>query len=197
MLWVSIAEVIILAASSVFMIIQIDLLKKQLKNHHEERRRENTINFMSTWCNSVKKDTSIAEQVARNLNNEQAIKLYRQEGFEVSLELKKEICKFCPLDKNASCDTCSLKDQKKLDGKILTELRWHVISYLNTLETILVAWDLGIVDRETIEQQFSFLQNPKTGTTLSQFRNSAGGYPSIEKFIDQIKDKPSKPRAEL
>ena len=84
MLTVAIIELVVLVISAVLIVPQIILLKKQIKEQHEERRRENTINFMITWCNSVKKDTSIAEQVARKLTNEQGISLYKHESFEVT-----------------------------------------------------------------------------------------------------------------
>lgn len=169
--------------------------KEQIQKHHEERRRENTVTFMSNWYSSVKKDTFIAEQVARQLNPSQCQSLYQHNSFYVSEEIKKDICKFCPLvDK---CDNCSLKGSNKIDGKILTELRWHVIAYLNTLETMLVAWDLGIVDKKTVEEQFQFLCDSSRGETLVGFRHSAGGYPVIEKFLDAIKEKGSKPRKQL
>lgn len=196
MLVVAIIELIILMFSAFLVIKQITLLRKQIVEQHEERRRENTINFMSVWCSSVKKDTCIAEQVARKLSNEQCLSLYKHEAFNVTNDIKDEICKFCPLDKSL-CPQCSLDDSCSVDGKILTELRWHVITYLNTLETVLIAWDLGIVDRKTIEEQFAFLKDTSKGTTLSQFRNAAGGYPVIEKFIDQIKTHSSPPKPEL
>lgn len=197
MLVVSILELIIMIVTAILVIPQIYLLKRQIKGQHEEHRRENTTNFMSTWCNSVKKDTCIAEQVARKLNGEQCGKLYRHEAFDVSDEIKNDICKFCPLEKTLCNDSCSLKTSKRVDGKILTELRWHVVTYLNTLETLLIAWDLGIVDRGTIQEQFAFLNDASKGSTLSQFRHTAGGYPVTEKFIDAIKSSSQKPKSEL
>ena len=194
--WVAIIELIVLVVSALLVIPQIFLLKKQIKEQHEERRRENTTHFMTTWCNSVKKDTCIAEQVARKLNTEQCKALYEHVPFNVSNDIKKEICKFCPLS-SESCDKCSLKEGTTVDGKILTELRWHVITYLNTLETIMVSWHLGIVDTETIEEQFHFLNDPLKGCTLSEFRHTAGGYPIIEEFIDKIKSSNSGPKSKL
>lgn len=196
MLAVSIIELIVLIISALLIVPQIFLLKKQIKSHHEERRRENTINFMITWCNSIKKDTSVAEQVARKLNNDQGLSLYNHNAFKVSEDIKKDICKFCPL-KESDCAECSLKTTNNVNGKILSELRWHVITYLNTLETVLIAWDLGIVDRKTIEEQFEFLKDPQKGLSLSLFRNVAGGYPVIEKFINHIKSHPAPSKPEL
>lgn len=182
-----IIEISILFVSACLIVPQVFLMKKQMKDDHEERRRENTTRVMENWCSTLKKDTSISEQVARNLNNDQCKKLYNHKPFDVSEDIKKDICKFCPLD-SEECEKCSLKSGLSVDGKILTELRWHVITYLNTLEIVMVSWHLGVVDREIIEEQFQFLKDPNKGTTLTGFRHSAGGFPMIEEFIDEIKD---------
>ena len=196
--FIEIIELIVLTITALLVVPQIFLLRKQIKEQHEERRRENTTQFMATWCNSVKKDTCIAEQVARKLSPNQCQNLYQHKAFDVTQDIKEEICKFCPLNKDV-CTNCSLKNSTLVDGKILTELRWHVITYLNTLETILVSWHLGIVDRKTIEEQFAFMNDPYKGCTLAEFRHTAGGYPIIEQFIDQIKksDSDSKPKPQL
>ncbi len=44
-----------------------------------------------------------------------------------------------------------------------SELRWHAISYLNSLEAVLVAWQYSVIDREIIERQFSYLFRPEQG----------------------------------
>lgn len=108
--------------------------------------------------------------------------MYNHEPFSIDANIRDSLCKFCPLDK-ADCENCSARTKNEVDGKILTELRWHVITYLNMLETVMVSWDLGVVDKEMIEEQFLFI---KKGQALSQFRQSAGGYPTIEKFLRKI-----------
>ena len=87
-----------------------------------------------------------------------------------------------------------IKTNKRVDGKILNELRYHVICYLNMLETVMTSWDLGVVDRETIQEQFKFLLMNGKGMALEPFRRAAGGYPLIGKFLDHMKDKASEPR---
>lgn len=200
MFYLNVIEAVIMTISAALVIVQISLVKKQIKEGHEERRRENTVKVMENWCISLKKDTCIAEQVARKLNQEQCRKLYEQKPFGVSEEIKMEICKFCPLN-HEECGNCSLnKNGNKylLDGKILTELRWHVVTYLNTLETVMVAWHIGAVDRGIIEEQFQFLTDTDKGMSLIEFRHSAGGYPMIEEFIDEIKNgKPKNPKKAL
>lgn len=195
--WISVVQLFVLIFSAYLTIRQLKLLRRQIEEQHEERRRENTTHFMATWCNSVKKDTCIAEQVARKLNTTQCKMLYDHAAFEVSEDIKKDICKFCPLSHQDKCSECSLSKSNIVDGKILTELRWHVITYLNTLETILVSWHLGIVDQEMVEEEFAFINDPEKGCTLAEFRHTAGGYPIIEEFIDAIKEPAPKAKKKL
>ena len=93
------------------------------------------------------------------------------------------------------CSNCNLyessKDECYLSQRKLVELRWYIISYLNTLETVLVAWQQGTVDKKMIEREFSYMYNPENGVdVLSKFRSTAGGskvYPVIDYFIFTLK----------
>lgn len=44
-----------------------------------------------------------------------------------------------------------------LNRRQAKKLRWHVILYLNLLESILVSWQYSVADREIIEQELPFL----------------------------------------
>ena len=194
MLVVEIFELVVMAISAILVITQVFQVKKQIKESHEEHRRENTTDIMHIWCNSLKKEASMAEEVARLLSEPQCIYLYNHKPFNVSDDkVIDAICKFCPLV-NVECSACEIKTNKRVDGKILNELRYHVICYLNMLETVMTSWDLGVVDRATIEEQFKFLLMNGKGMALEPFRRAAGGYPLIGKFLDQMKDKSSEPR---
>lgn len=80
-----------------------------------------------------------------------------------------------------------------LTGDKVSKLRWLVMTYLNILESILVAWQYSIVDREIIEHQFSYLFSSERGhSALSKFRSAAGGeksFPAIEIFANHIEEK--------
>lgn len=196
MIVLSILQLIATVGAAVLIIPQIHLLNKQIKESHEEHRRENTTQIMHHWCDSLKKESAMAQNVVRKLNEEQCKHLYKREPFIVTDEVADSICKFCPL--KDGCNDCSVKGEegkaKTVDGKILNELRYYIISYLNILETVMTSWDLGIVDCDTIEEQFQFLVSEGKGLALGSFRRVAGGYPLIEKFVDKIKktEQPSK-----
>lgn len=179
-----------------FAVLQLYLLAKQIKTNHESTRRKTTVDVMTTWCNAIQRDTSLAEKAARNLSEKQCRDLYDNKPFEVTSEIKADICKFC--SNYSQCHSpqvpnafdCSLKNGNIVDGQILSELRWHVVTYLNALETVMASWHMGTVEAEVVEEQFSFLLYNGKGRALANFRNASGGYPYIEEFLDKIKSKP-------
>lgn len=196
--WIELIKTVVTIGTLIFAAIQVHLLRKQIKKEHEKRRRENTVETLRNWCASLGKNTSLAVDVAEQLSFPQCKKLYDKESFDVTYDIKNDICRFCGFEKNnqnQACQYCSLFQKKEndrlvVDGWILRELRWHVVSYLNALETVFVSWHLGLVDDSTIEEQLAYLRNPKKGDGLANFRHASGGYPITETFIDQIKDKP-------
>lgn len=187
------------AAASLMVFVQIFQMRKQMKNEYEKARREKTAEWMNNWCNSVKKATISAESIAQTFDENQCRALYRRDAFSVNKKTGKKICEMCSLDKHIQCENCSLQeDGTTVDSAILDELRWHVVSYLNTLETLMVAWDLAIVDRQTIEEQYQFLYDPSRGNNaIEKFRYAAGGYPTIEKFMQTIRPKVDAPHAPI
>lgn len=88
--------------------------------------------------------------------------------------------------KNESND----KEDTELDEGEVSKLRWLVLTYLNELESILVAWQYSVANRKIIEAQFSFLFNDANGcNALSNFRKACGGqscYPAIESFAAHV-----------
>ena len=147
---------------------------------------------------SLERETSLAEKIVEKFNQEQCRKLCRQEKFLVDKEAKKALCQICSDKHCENCDykeTCD-KTEYEVSDRQLLELRWYVISYLNTLETVLVAWQQGTVDRKVIEHEFSYLYSRENGwDVLSAFRDAAGGtkaFPVIEAFIFTLKENEAK-----
>lgn len=172
-------------------IIQIVILLKQNRDSHEEQRRVKTIEMMMEWSKTLQKETSFTETIVEGLNHEQSKKLYEKIPFEVDCETKQKILEVCP-NLHAECKQNPETGLYVIKGMLLTELRWYVIEYLNMLETIMAAWSLGIVDRDTIFQQYSYLYCEEKGwNVLEDFRKQAGkdAYPNIELFIEELKSK--------
>lgn len=191
---------VITALSTIFIAIQLFQTARAEKKHHEEMRRIKTVEVMENWSTSLKKETSFAEKIVEEFNEEQCRCLYFKEEFELDCKKGRDICQICKetagdhLQK--PCNKCITGNKFKLAGAQLSEFRWYVVGYLNMLESVMTAWNLNIVDREEIEDQFQYLYNPERGwNALEAFRKAAGGskaYPNIENFIQEMKNRRSK-----
>ena len=169
---------------------QVRLTQLQIKADHERGRREKTVDLLVEWDKRLKKESALARKIIECLNEEQCREIVAQQKVYVSTKLEELLKQFfdtkTEFEKNETGDIILSESQS-------AELRWHAITYLNSLESILVAWQYSIVDREIIEHQFSFLFKPADGhEALKDFRTAAGGegsYPAIEVFAGHVREK--------
>jgi len=168
--------------------VQIWLTKKQLKTDHERSRREKSVELLIEWSKNLKEDTSLARKIVETLDDEECRNLYNQEDVKVSEKYSDSLRKILSIEKLEAKDGIVL-----LSGDKVSKLRWHVMTYLNMLESILVAWQYSIVDRQIIEHQFSYLFSPEQGhEALKKFRVATGGeksFPAIEIFTNHLEEK--------
>lgn len=170
--------------------VQISLTLRQLKADHERSRREKTVDLCQTWSSQLQKHGSISRKIVESLDEEQSRNLYKENTVNFSSEFKEILKELFGHD-------CQLEDlpenRVKIDSVQSSKLRWQIITYLNSLESILIAWHYNIVDREIIERQFSYLMSPMDGHyLLKNFRIACGGaeaYPAIELFAKQVAGK--------
>lgn len=205
--------------SLVLLVVQMVVSKKDAQARHDEKRREKTVDYMIKWSESLRWETTVALKIVEGFNHNQSQKLYNGQPFEVDKKTKERLCTICPRYLKASCKKClethlqpkcndtsectkcsdeTLQNQQNqneiflVDESQCAEIRWYIIKYLNTLETILISWKEGIVDREIIKEQFYYLYNPENGSdTLQAFRNVAGNgksYPTIEEFCLELRN---------
>lgn len=192
---IAVVALIVQSIGIIVIIIQLNLMKKQTHDNLEQSLREKTVEIMTTWSKTVQKETSFAEKIVEQFDEKQCELLYEQKDFQVSTEVKRELCQICPYKNTNTCTECKSNSSNlhTVSGLQLTELRWYIISYLNSLESVMIAWQQGIVDREIIEKQFLFLVDPtKKRNALANFRKVAGNgnsYPVIEKFCNILIEK--------
>ena len=170
--------------------IQAFVLYKQLKADHERGRREKTVQILTEWFARQNKEGPISRKIVESFSVEQCREILLQQEVRVSKKLEKNLVQLFPSDELT---------KENENGHILltesqaAELRWHIVSYLNSLETVLIAWQYSVVDREIIEHQFSYLFRPSEGhEVLKEFRVAAGGeetFPAIEIFVTHIQSK--------
>lgn len=168
--------------------IQVIYSRKQLKADHERSRREKTVDILFEWDQRLKKEGALARKIIETFSEEQCREVLAQQPLHVPKKLEHLITQlFCNETFDSDDNKIILKEAHS------AELRWYALTYLNALESVLVAWQYSIVDREIIEHQFSYLFKPSDGHEgLKHFRVAAGGedsYPAIEIFACHIREK--------
>ena len=193
-------NILLLAAS----LLSIIILFKQIKAEHEKSRREKAIELLLAWTNGVTRETNAAKKIVEKFDSSQCRKLYLEEEFKVDCKLYDEIIEVINQrpEKFDKCKECNGEADKECDRMIrlnrrqIKRLRWHIVSYLNLLESVLVSWQYSVAEREIIEQQFAFMVSPKEGkNVLEGFRIAAGSeesYPAIEIFCNHMESERKK-----
>lgn len=201
---------------SISAIVSVVILYGQIKKEYERARREKTLDLLMAWSTNLTPETNFAVKIVEKFNRDQCTKLFRMETFEVSGEVCYEIktvysdyseenqmsiCRYLNTDTkeqkqdSINCNSCKYKSESEkvvLDKYYMKKLRYSILQYLNLLETVLLGWQNGVIDREVVEQQFSFLHDPANNKNcLQDFRIAAGSesaYPSIEAFCVKLEE---------
>ena len=201
---------------SISAIVSVVILVGQIKKEYERARREKTLDLLMAWSTNLTPETNFAVKIVEKFNRDQCTKLFRMEMFEVSGEVCYEIktvysdyseenqmsiCRYLNTDTkkqkqdSINCNSCKCKSESEkvvLDKYYMKKLRYSILQYLNLLEAVLLGWQNGVIDREVVEQQFSFLHDPANNKNcLQDFRIAAGSesaYPSIEAFCVKLEE---------
>lgn len=156
----------------------------QISKDHERSRRELAIDLMRAWTLSLDQKGSISRKLVETFNEAQARQLFNQEEILLISEKQKKLY---------AATINSPEDAGKISTSESANLRWSIIKYLNTLETIIAAWHHCVADKDIIEDQFKYLISDREGhAILAKFRMAAGGndaYPSIQAFVDHLHKK--------
>lgn len=185
---------IISATSILFLYKQIKIETVSYDASREENIREKTVSVIYNWTSEVRKETRLVEDLVSKFNESECWSIYNFTAFCVDKETYYEILQICLLDDyemiNNLYKSSSQKDDNKyeISGFILSELRWQITSYLNSLEVVAISWQQGLVDRNVLIDQFSFLAcNGRNA--MENYRKIAGNgasYPALEVFCKEI-----------
>jgi hypothetical protein len=167
---------------------QIRLLKEQIQTDHERSRRQTAIDLNMEWSKNLQQHTSLARKLVETFTVEESEKLYKSEP--LTLDLSKQA-----MVEGYFGPTNPIKQENgrlKLDVSNVSTLRWHIVSLLNMLESILSAYRHNVADRGIIKEELRYLVSPSKGYYLLQnFRTVAGhptNYPAIEEFVRELKE---------
>lgn len=193
-------------AGLIFACVQLWQIKKNRVRQFDQARREKTVEMVLRYTNDTDNLTRAVEKIVAQFSDEQCQDLYSGTPFEIDTKIRERLCGVCPhqIDckklKEGELKFCQGDDKKYyINGDLLYFVRGSIIDYLNSLECVLLAWQLGIVDQSALEEQFAFLDKKRSrDRAVTAFRIVAGNgrsYPAIEKFyqhLDQQREEAAK-----
>jgi len=169
---------------------QLTLAYQEMQNDHERSRREFTISLMKDWTLNLSHSSTIARKLVEGFSFEQC-KAINSHGLLKVEKSKKEKITAVLQDVLGGRTISEENDFLVIEERDVSHLKYLLITYLNTLETILMSWKLAVADKEILEQEFSYLVKPEDGhEALATFRQVVGGtnaYPAIHSFVEKIK----------
>lgn len=183
-------------AGLIFACVQLWQIKKNRVRQFDQARREKTVEMVLRYTKDTDNLTRAVEKVVVRLSSEQCQDLYNGNSFEIDDKIRLRLCEVCP--HQADCKEveegkpkyCQKDDKYYISGDLLYFVRGSIINYLNSLECVLLAWQLGIVDQAALEEQFAFLDKTRLSDRAAlAFRSFAGNgrsYPAIEKFYQHL-----------
>lgn len=165
-----------------FALWQLYFVHRKYLEDFELSRRAKAVDFIIAWTRSLTVKSTAARKFAEALSDEQTQKLFQNEPFSVPADRKKLLQAVFP-------DLKVAKSSKsvELSQEQVSDLRWQLVNYLNTLESILCAKRYKVADPQIIDEQFSYLVSPKEGHfVLEKLRRISGieHFPGINDFVE-------------
>jgi hypothetical protein len=162
------------AIAAAVALMSLYLLVKQRWSDHDRSRGERAIELTRFWATALTRRAAITKKLVERLDDAQTRSLWKMEAFSVLTELEHVLRGCIPAELHEGLE--------KQDGRIylkedvVTIVRWEMVTYLNQLESILMASRHNIADRDLIEEQSRYLVKRSEGSYLLEtFRTAAGG----------------------
>ena len=165
-------------------IVKVALSWKSFWGSNEISRRKVGLERIESWTNKLTKKSSLARKIVESFDENQCKSLFNEDEIKVPDKLQKSLSLYFEKEINIDSNFCIIDEGQS------SVLRWEIITYLNSLEQVLISWRHNIADKSLIEEQFSYLYDTTNNhTALERFRSVAGNlnYPSINEFITYLK----------
>jgi hypothetical protein len=185
--WISAIAEAITALSILVLLAQVRDARKQMKADHERSRRQLANEHILVWTNSLNRSTSSARKLADLLDEEDCRKLVAEQELVLNAD-RKGLVEACLTNHVGIVEK---EGRIVLSSAQVAEIRYLVVRYLNTLETVLAGWRHSISDQTIISEEFRYLLEPKQGhKMLKVFRQSLGdeNYPAIHQFEEYLSE---------
>lgn len=166
-------------------LFQLWIIKNSFSQDHERSRNEKAVDLIRDWTKVLNQKSSAARKIVEQLDKQTCVKLSKQEKFSID----KSDANIHLLKVLFGEDFKSQNDKIEIDVAKATQLRWEIVTYLNILESVLIAYRHNVADREIIKEQFRYLVNPNENHfVLEEFRKVVGdeSFPGIKDFAKEL-----------
>ena len=164
-------------------------LNIRLATGKKTSREKFAVELLSKWSTNMDMTITSTRKVVERLSPDECKKIDLIESFKVSNNHEK-LLKISLGKNNINSNDSGLIH---LDEGLVAILRWNVTKYLNLLESIMIAWQRGLVEPEIIEDEFKFLLSASGKRfTLSTYRDEILNiygiepYPAIRVFENNL-----------
>jgi len=190
MMYIGIAAFVLTAVGFWFAFLQLKKLNINRNEQIENSKRDKTVEVIMYYHENLTKDLRLAENIVADFDEEQCQSLYSQLPIYVDERTMRALCEMCPMDEDCRKEQTG---EFRIQGLMLRTLRNNVAKYLSTIESVLLAWQLGTVNRGALEEQLEFLnQKKRRDRALEKYRavvENGKSYPSIDTYYQYLDKK--------
>ncbi len=173
---------------------QAYLLTKQIVADHERSRRENAIHYLFEWNRGLLQANSLARRLAEGLTDDQTRNLVNEKPLRLNANKKSLLLGVLS---NVPPEGLQESNGEILLGeKEVSDIRWHLVRYLNNLESIFTAVRHNVADKQIMVEQFEYLVSPQEGYhLLKKFRDALGprGFPALGELEQELAERHKAP----
>ena len=192
---------IALIATAVVTGVSAGIIFLQLRLDHERSRRQTAADLVRAWTAGQRIETSAVVQLVKKFTPEQCEALVDYKNIMIAnlgITVQDILNFLLNSFPNISDKDVDQNNKMVITGRYVAYIRFRTMEYLNTLESILAAWNSGIARRDIIEEQFQFLRTagvdlPKFRQAYYDLRGRTDAFPSITNFLSAMQPKISKP----
>ncbi len=167
------------AVASVFGCFSLVLLVLQVASEHDRSRREKALDVIRGWDDVLTVNTFRYVALLSKLGEDAVVDIYAGRSVRVSRDIARQCL---PELAEQTQDDVLLSVERAL------EVRFTIITFLNSLESVALAYKHGVADRDVLAEAFqSFFAERKILQSCSRFMNLFGkSWPSIADVADEI-----------
>ncbi len=176
---------------------QVDGLEEEirlLRTSKKYKREKLAVELISKWATSLDISVSSTHKVVEHLGNTACDAIDEMRPLIISRDHRPDDRKNEKLLRISIGKTLNISNgQISLDEDSSAIMRWHITTYLNLLESIMVAWQRGLAQPEIIEEEFRFLHSESGNRfVLSVYRDQLiakrgfDPYPAIGDFERKV-----------